>query len=101
MFAVEFAPVPFIKLTSLSDIKDNVFPIISDAKKPETYGVFVGSIDIVYQDVSQPNQVKIFTKNIDFFGAQRGDLMLKTFSLRNDFSIDKEIEKIKDNFSVS
>jgi fibrillarin-like pre-rRNA processing protein len=100
IFAVEFAPVPFIKLTSLSGIKENVFPILSDAQKPETYGLFVDKVDIVYQDVSQPNQVEIFSRNMEFFGAQRGILMLKTFSLRSDFSIDREIEKIKGDFSV-
>lgn len=100
IFAVEFAPVPFIKLTSLSGIKENIFPILSDAQKPEMYGLFVDKVDIVYQDVSQPNQIEIFANNMDYFGSQRGILMLKTFSLRSDFSIDKEIKKIKDNFSV-
>ncbi len=100
IFAVEFAPVPFIKLTSLSGIKDNIFPILSDAQKPEMYGLFVDRVDIVYQDVSQPNQIEIFAKNLGHFGAKRGILMLKTFSLRSDFSIDKEIKRIKENFSV-
>ncbi len=100
IFAVEFAPVPFIKLTSLAGIKENIFPIISDAQKPEMYGLFVDKVDIVYQDVSQPNQIEIFANNMDYFGSQRGILMLKTFSLRSDFSIEKEIKKIKDNFSV-
>jgi fibrillarin-like pre-rRNA processing protein len=100
IFAVEFAPVPFIKLTSLSGIKENIFPILSDAQKPEMYGLFVDKVDIVYQDVSQPNQIEIFANNMDYFGSQRGILMLKTFSLRSDFSIEKEIKKIKDNFSV-
>ena len=100
IFAVEFAPVPFIKLASLSGIKENIFPILSDAQKPETYGVFVDRVDIIYQDVSQPNQIDIFAKNMDYFGSQRGILMLKTFSLRSDFSVNDEIKKIKDKFSV-
>ncbi|MEM3845078.1 MAG: fibrillarin-like rRNA/tRNA 2'-O-methyltransferase [Candidatus Parvarchaeota archaeon] len=79
MFAVEFAPVPFIKLTSLYGTKDKMFSIISDPQKPDGYGLFADSIYIVYQDASQPNQVEIFTKNMDFFGAQREMLMLKTF----------------------
>ncbi len=100
IFAVEFAPVPFIKLTSLSAIKENVFPILSDAQKPELYGLFVDRVDIVYQDVSQPNQIEIFAKNMEFYGSKRGILMLKTFSLRSDFSIDREIKKIREIFSV-
>ncbi|MCL4333748.1 MAG: fibrillarin-like rRNA/tRNA 2'-O-methyltransferase [Candidatus Thermoplasmatota archaeon] len=100
IFAVEFAPVPFIKLTSISGIKENIFPILSDAQKPETFGLFIDRVDILYQDVSQPNQIDIFAKNLDHFGAKRGILMLKTFSLRSDFSVEKEIRRIRDNFSV-
>jgi fibrillarin-like pre-rRNA processing protein len=100
IFAVEFAPVPFIKLTSLSGIKENIFPILSDAQKPELYGIFVDRVDIVYQDVSQPNQIDIFAKNLEHFGTKRGILMLKTFSLRSDFSVEKEINRVKENFSV-
>ena len=100
IFAVEFAPVPFIKLTSLSTIKDNVYPILSDAQKPEMYGIFMDRVDVIYQDVSQPNQIDIFAKNMNYFDVKRGILMLKTFSLRSDFSIDKEIMRIKENFSV-
>lgn len=100
IFAVEFAPVPFIKLTSISGIKENIFPILSDAQKPETFGLFIDRVDILYQDVSQPNQIDIFSKNLDHFGAKRGILMLKTFSLRSDFSVEKEIRRIRDNFSV-
>jgi fibrillarin-like pre-rRNA processing protein len=100
IFAVEFAPVPFIKLTSLSGIKDNLFPILSDAQKPEMFGMFIDKVDVIYQDVSQPNQIEIFAKNMGYFGVQRGILMLKTFSLRSDFSIDKEIGKIRESFSI-
>ncbi|MEM3192605.1 MAG: fibrillarin-like rRNA/tRNA 2'-O-methyltransferase [Candidatus Parvarchaeota archaeon] len=79
MFAAEFAPVPFIKLTSLYGIKDKMLSIISDPQKPDVYVLFADSIYIVYQDASQPNQVEIFTKSTDFFGEQREILMLKTF----------------------
>lgn len=100
IFAVEFAPVPFIKLTTLAGIKENVFPIISDAQRPELYGMFIDKVDVIYQDVSQPNQIDIFTRNMDYFGSRRGILMLKTFSLRSDFSIEKEIKRLEENFAV-
>jgi fibrillarin-like pre-rRNA processing protein len=100
IFAVEFSPVPFIKLMSISDLKENINPILIDAQKPEMFGIFIDRVDIIYQDVSQPNQIEIFTKNMKFFRSERGILMLKTFSLRSDFSIDKEIKKIDENFTV-
>ncbi|MEM0050147.1 MAG: fibrillarin-like rRNA/tRNA 2'-O-methyltransferase [Candidatus Bathyarchaeia archaeon] len=61
-------------MTSLYGTKDKMFSIISDPQKPDGYGLFADSIYIVYQDASQPNQVEIFTKNMDFFGAQRRDV---------------------------
>lgn len=100
IFAIEFSPVPFIKLMSLAEVKENVFPIFSDAQKPENYELFIDRVDIIYQDVSQPNQIEIFEKNMKFFNSERGILMLKTYSLRSDFSVEKEIRKIKERFSV-
>lgn len=100
LFAIEFAPVPFIKLDSISRVKENIIPILTDAQKPETFGIFIDRVDLVYQDVSQPNQIEIFTKNMKYFGARRGILMLKTFSLRSDFSVENEIKRIKEEFKV-
>ncbi len=100
ILAVEISPSPFIKLMSLSRIKDNVYPIVADAQRPEMFGLFVDRVDSVYQDISQPNQVEIFVKNMDFFNARRGLLMLKTHSLRSNFSVDQEIRKVKENFKI-
>lgn len=100
IFSVELSPVPFIKLMALSEIRSNVFPIISDVQRPETYGLFIDKVDLVYQDVSQPNQVDIFSKNMKFFGSRRGILMLKTYSMRSDLSVKEEIKKLEGNFTI-
>jgi fibrillarin-like pre-rRNA processing protein len=100
VFSVEVSPVPFIKLMSLSEVKKNVFPILSDAQRPETFAPFVDRVDLIYQDVSQPNQVDIFSKNMLFYNSKRGIIMLKTFSLRSELSVKEEIRKIEENFSV-
>lgn len=100
VFAIEMSPSPFIKLMSLSRIKDNVYPVLADAQRPEMYGLFLDKVDSIYQDVSQPNQIEIFIKNMEYFNSKKGILMLKTFSLRSDFSVDREINKLKNNFNV-
>lgn len=101
IFPVEISPVPFIKLTTLAEVKKNILPILSDVQRPETYGVFVDKVDLVYQDVSQPNQVDIFSKNMKFFRAKRGVLMLKTYSLRSDRSVREAIKEIEKNFTIN
>jgi fibrillarin-like pre-rRNA processing protein len=82
IYAVEYAPLPFMKLLMLAKRMENVFPIMDDARYPERYEVFVGRVDIIYQDVAQRDQVRIFRRNWEFYGeAEVGYLFLKTSSV--------------------
>lgn len=65
IFAVEFSRVPFVKLSRLSRDRKNIVPILEDAFHPERYAPMVGSVDFLYQDVSQKDQAGIFLKNAD------------------------------------
>jgi fibrillarin-like pre-rRNA processing protein len=57
-------------------------PILSDARKPDTYSNAVGQVDIVYQDVAQRDQVQIFLKNMRFLKeGGTGYLMVKARSI--------------------
>ena len=60
---VEFSPRAFQKLLMIAEVRDNMNPILADAEKPESYARQVGEVDILYQDVSQRDQVGIFLKN--------------------------------------
>jgi len=66
IFAIEFSPVSGRDLVALCEKKKNIAPIIANANHPEEYKD-IGKVDIVYQDVSQRNQVEIFLKNCDYF----------------------------------
>ncbi|MCL4412374.1 MAG: fibrillarin-like rRNA/tRNA 2'-O-methyltransferase [Candidatus Thermoplasmatota archaeon] len=100
IFAVEFSAIPFVKLIQLGDERENVFPMLLDGNKPQQYSVLIDRVDLIYQDVSQPNQIEIFEKNMEFFRAKRGILMFKTFSVRADVSIEEQVKKIKEHFQV-
>jgi fibrillarin-like pre-rRNA processing protein len=100
VFAIEFSPMPFVKLMQLSSVRSNVLPMLLDASKPQTFGIFIDKADLVYQDVAQPNQIDIFIRNMKFFSAKRGVLMFKTYSMRAGSSINDEIKKLKDEFNV-
>ena len=82
VYAVEFAPRPMQDLIEVARRRKNIVPIMADANRPEGYAPFVEAVDLVYQDVAQPNQIEIAEKNLAFL--KPGGyliLMLKTRSV--------------------
>ncbi len=78
VWAVEISPISMRKLVSLSERRENIYPILEDARNVEKFGIYVDSVDVLYQDISQRDQVDIFIKNMEFFNPNFGILMLKT-----------------------
>ncbi len=78
VWAVELSPISMSKLVSLAERRDNIVPILDDARHPKRYEIFVESPDVIYQDISQRDQVEIFIKNMQHFSPRWGYLMLKT-----------------------
>lgn len=91
VYAVEFSPQVARKLIWLAESRRNIVPIINDARHPTRYAALVGGpIDIVYQDVAQSNQAKIFLENLAAFcslGAY-GILAIKARSIDSTSDID-------------
>lgn len=82
IFAVEVAPRPYRNLLNLSEKRKNIYPIMSDAKKPEKYENIVNKVDFLYQDISQRDQVEIFIKNFRFLKeGYYGFLVVKSRSI--------------------
>jgi fibrillarin-like pre-rRNA processing protein len=106
VYAVEFAPRPMQDLVEVARRRRNVIPIMADATRPETYAPLVEAVDLVYQDVAQPDQASIAIRNGVFL--KPGGyliLMLKTRSVdvRKDPAIvfDETILALKEaGFSV-
>ena len=78
VWAVEISPISMRSLIHLSEKRDNIIPILEDARHPDKYSVFVEHPDVIYQDVSQRDQVQIFIRNMEFYTPEYGFLMLKT-----------------------
>lgn len=74
VYAVEFAPRPMQDLLEVARRRKNIVPILGDATRPGTYAPFVEPVDLVYQDVAQPDQTGIAAKNLVFL--KRGGIML-------------------------
>ncbi|HIQ50909.1 MAG TPA: fibrillarin-like rRNA/tRNA 2'-O-methyltransferase [Nautiliaceae bacterium] len=67
IFAIEFAPKVARELFFLSKERENIFPILADANFPLSYYPFMTKVDLIFQDIAQPNQVDILVKNIYYY----------------------------------
>ena len=66
VYAVEPAPRPMQDLLVVAGKRSNIIPLMADARKPEQYRPLVERVDIIYQDVAQPDQVEILAANTPF-----------------------------------
>jgi len=83
VYAVEFSPRSMVDLLRLCEARKNIIPILADASRPEGYCSMVEPVDMVYQDVAQPNQAEISTANCARYLKPGGRLiwMMKTRSI--------------------
>ena len=82
VYAIEFAPRPMQDLIEVARRRPNIVPIMADVNRPEVYGCFVELVDMIYQDVAQPNQADILRKNLPFLkDGGMAVLMLKARSV--------------------
>jgi fibrillarin-like pre-rRNA processing protein len=82
VYAIEFAPRPMQDLLEVARRRKNIVPIMADAARPGEYTSLVEPVDLLYQDVAQPDQAAIALRNTVFL-KPRGSLilMLKTRSV--------------------
>lgn len=71
VYAVEFSPHVIKPLMNISEHRPNLIPILGDARKPKDYAE-VGEVDIIYQDVAQPDQPEIMIANSNLFLKKGG-----------------------------
>jgi len=77
IYAVEFAERSIRQLIQNTSERTNVIPILGDARYPIEYAKSVFTdIDLIYQDVAQPNQAEIAVRNCDYYLQDKGILIL-------------------------
>ncbi|AGB39473.1 fibrillarin-like rRNA/tRNA 2'-O-methyltransferase [Natronococcus occultus] len=75
-YAVEFAPRPVRDLLEAADSRPRLFPLLADARKPETYAhVVERDVDVLVQDVATRGQARVALENARFL-AEDGRLVL-------------------------
>lgn len=105
IYAVELSPHVMDKLVKLSEKRENIIPILGDARKPEEYKE-VGNVEIIYEDVAQPDQAEILVKNSKMFLKKGGFAMIAIKSQSIDVLKDpvevfeKVIEELKEEFEI-
>jgi fibrillarin-like pre-rRNA processing protein len=76
VFALDFAPRVMRDMVFVAEERQNIAPILGDANQPLSYVDKVSSVDVVYQDIAQRNQVDIFIKNVNMFLKNDGYALL-------------------------
>lgn len=75
-YAVEFAPRPMRDLVRVAESRPNLFPLLKDARRPETFAhVVEENLDFLIQDVATTEQAQVAIKNARFL-AEDGTLLL-------------------------
>ncbi len=89
-YAVEFAPRPTRDLLSVADSRPRLFPLLKDARKPDTYAHIVESdLDVIVQDVATRGQAAVACTNRQFL-APDGRLLLSIKARSEDVTRDPE-----------
>ncbi len=76
VYCVEFAPRAMRDLITVCEKHGNMLPLLADARRPQEYERETdGPVDVIYQDVAQPNQAEIMISNATAF-LEPGDIAM-------------------------
>jgi fibrillarin-like pre-rRNA processing protein len=104
IYALEFAKRMMRNLYIVCGKKKNMIPILGDARFPERYAQSIGPVDIIYQDIAQPNQAEILLKNTEKFAPRYAMLAIKSRSINAVKSpkqvFREETDKLRDRFDI-
>lgn len=105
IYAVEISHHSMNSLMEIAEKRENIVPILADARKPEGYAE-IGKVDVVYQDVAQPDQDDILVLNAKKFLKKGGYAFFCVKSQSIDVTkkpedvFDNVKKKIKQHFEI-
>lgn len=106
LYGIEFSPKVMRKFYRLAEKRKNLIPILADARRPEEYSSFVLEVDLIYQDVAQPDQATIFGRNARSYLKPGGLGILAIKSQSINVALDPEeifssqIEELETDFGL-
>lgn len=90
VYAVEFSQRSGRDLVNLAMKRNNIVPIIADARTPHKYRMLVPMVDAVFSDVSQPDQTRIVMENAQYFLKDNGGILISIKASCVDSSVPAE-----------
>lgn len=106
IYGIEFAPRSLRDSVFVSKKRNNILPILDDARLPENYAQRIEKVDLVYCDLAQKDQSQILIRNADLFLKKDGYIIIaiKARSIdvtKNPLEIFKqEREKLEKKFKI-
>jgi len=92
VFAVEFSERSGRDLINMAKRRNNIVPIIDDARKPQNYRIMIPTlVDCIFSDVAQPDQARIITINAEHFLREDGGFVFSIKASCVDSTADPEI----------
>jgi len=88
-YAVEFAARPARDLLDVAAPRGNLFPLLKDARRPETYAHVVEPVDVLVQDVATRGQAQVALANRQFL-REDGRLVLFVKARSEDVTADPD-----------
>jgi len=76
VYAVEFSARSGRDLINVAKKRTNIIPIVEDARFPHKYRMLVGMVDVLFADVAQPDQARIFELNARNFLKTDGKFVI-------------------------
>ena len=83
IYCVEFSATMMREFLDVSKNRCNLLALLEDATHPSDYQALVESVDIIYSDVAQATQTKLFLDNFKIFAREDtiGIIMIKARSI--------------------
>jgi fibrillarin-like pre-rRNA processing protein len=107
IYGVEYSDTVVRDLVGLAEKRENIAPILGNARKPEDYSDLInGKVDVVFQDISQEDQPEIFIRNSEKFLKKEGIglFAVKAHSIstsRDEEEVFEEVkQKITEKFEI-
>jgi len=106
VYAVEFAPRPMRDLLAVAEDRENLIPLLRDARHPERYGhVVEAGVDLLLQDVSTTGQADVALENRRFL-ADDGRLGLAIKARSEDVTaapedvFDAALDRLREGYEI-
>ena len=95
---VEYSDIVIKGLVNLAERRDNIAPVLGNARNPEKYEKYLDEYDYVFQDISQQDQAEIFLKNCRKYLKTGGTglLTIKARSISDSRPKEEIFDEVKD-----